>query len=266
MNDVQARPDHRGIALQQVGICSLPYPITVTDKAHQQTHTVATIAMSVNLPPAEKGTHMSRFVEELKVHHNNISMRTLPRLLNDMKGRLMQDCARVEISFPIFLERVAPVSRSRALVGYQCRMVAEMKGTEQDSILEVKVPVTSLCPCSKEISDYGAHNQRGTITLAVRTTLSEDGNPHQIWIEDLIDVAEASASSPVYTSLKREDEKFVTESAYLTPCFVEDITRNVVERLQQDARVAWFRVHVENFESIHGHSAYAVCEMAMESM
>jgi len=260
MIDVQSRKDHRGIALDRVGVTGLRYPIVVLDQAHERQETVASITMSVNLPHHFKGTHMSRFIEVLNHHHGEITLRTLPQLLKDLRAKLDAESARVELSFPYFLERRAPQSQARGLMDFDCRFVGEMKGDEVDFILEVKVPVTSLCPCSKEISDYGAHNQRGIISIEVRSTLDEANIPHLIWIEELIAVAEASASSPVYPLLKRADERHVTMQAYDNPVFVEDMARNVAAKLQEDPRIAWFHVHAENFESIHNHSAFASLE------
>lgn len=260
MIDVQSRKDHRGIALDRVGVTGLRYPIVVLDQANERQETVASITMSVNLPHHFKGTHMSRFIEVLNHHHGEITLRTLPHLLRDLCAKLDAESARVELSFPYFLERRAPQSQARGLMDFDCRFVGEMKGDEVDFILGVKVPVTSLCPCSKEISDYGAHNQRGIITIEVRSTLDEDKHPHLIWIEELISVAEASASSPVYPLLKRADERHVTMQAYDNPVFVEDMARNVAQKLQKNSKVAWYRVHVENHESIHNHSAFAYVE------
>lgn len=260
MIDVQSRQDLRGIALDRVGVTGLRYPIVVLDQAHERQETVASITMSVNLPHHFKGTHMSRFVEVLNQHHGEITMRTLPQILKDLRARLDAESARVELSFPYFLERKAPVSNARGLMDFDCSFIGEMSGDASEFSLGVKVPVTSLCPCSKEISDYGAHNQRGIITLQVRSTLAEDGHPHLVWIEELIAVAEASASSPVYPLLKRADERHVTMQAYDNPVFVEDMARNVAGRLQGDPRIAWFHIHAENFESIHNHSAFASLE------
>ena len=257
MMDVQSRPDDRGIALDQVGVMGLRYPISVLDKDHEKQSTVAQITMSVNLPHHFKGTHMSRFLEVLNEHHGEVTMRTLPAILNRMRDRLDAESARIELTFPYFLERSAPVSGSKGMMDYECVFIGEMTGESLDFTIGVKVPVTSLCPCSKEISEYGAHNQRGIITLQVKSTLDADGRPNLIWLEELIALAESCASSPVFPLLKREDERHVTMRAYENPVFVEDMARNVAEKLQSDERVAWFSVHAENFESIHNHSAFA---------
>jgi GTP cyclohydrolase I len=213
--------------------------------------------MSVSLPHHFKGTHMSRFVEVLNEHRGEVTMRTLPAILTELKERLKAESARVHVVFPYFLERVAPVSGARALMDYECSFVGEVNGGAEDFLLSVRVPVTSLCPCSKAISDYGAHNQRGYVTIEVRSTAANGGEPAIIWIEELVDMAERAASAPVYPLLKRADERAVTMRAYDNPVFVEDMVRNVAEELQQDDRVAWFRVHAQNQESIHNHSAFA---------
>jgi GTP cyclohydrolase IB len=258
MNDVQNYPDTRGISLEQVGVKGLRYRIRVPAKKGEAHEATATVSLSVNLPHHQKGAHMSRFLEVFSRHHENISLETLPKLLVDLRDRLKATNARVEMAFSIFLERSAPVSGATAFLDFDCRLLGHMRGKSLNMVLEVRVPVTSLCPCSRDISDYGAHNQRGTISISVRPTMEKSGDPHQICFEDLIDMAEACGSSPVYPLLKREDEKFVTEDAYENPAFVEDIVRNVAIRLKADPRVAQYSVEVENFESIHNHSAYAM--------
>lgn len=262
MKDVQSLPDERRIAIDQVGVSELRYPIVVLDRARRTQQTVARITMSVNLPHHFKGTHMSRFIEVLNRHHGEITVRTLPALLGELRERLQAESAQIELTFPYFLERAAPASGARAFMDYECTFVARADGKEEDFVLGIRVPVTSLCPCSKAISDYGAHNQRGYVTIVVRGTRPEGGPPAFIWIEELIDLAERSASAPVYPLLKRPDERHVTMQAYDNPAFVEDIVRNVAGELRADPRVAWFRVHVVNHESIHNHSAFARVEWA----
>jgi GTP cyclohydrolase I len=226
--------------------------------------------MSVSLPREQKGTHMSRFVEVLNDHHGEVTMRTVPAILRDLRDRLDASTARIELTFPYFLERVAPVSGARALMDFETSFIGESDATRDDFVLRVKVPVTSLCPCSKAISEYGAHNQRGYVTISVRSYPAEsvgsvgsdrvaagEGLPQLVWIEELVSLAEACASAPVYPLLKRADERFVTEQAYDNPVFVEDMVRNAAQRLQDDPRIAWFHVHAENHESIHNHSAFA---------
>lgn len=262
MHDIQSEADHRNIPINKVGVCDLRYPIVVLDQKNQSQSTIARLSMSVNLPHEFKGTHMSRFIEVLNSHRGEMTMRTLPGILAALKERLSAESAHIEVEFPYFLERTAPVSGAVGLMDYQCRFVGEANGAKADFILCVSVPVTSLCPCSKAISDYGAHNQRGEITIKVRSFGAEAGAPALIWIEELIAVAEASASSPVYALLKREDERHVTMQAYDNPVFVEDIVRNVAAKLQDDERLTWFHVHAINHESIHNHGAFAEIEWA----
>jgi len=260
MDDVQGYQDERRIPIDQVGVSDLRYPIVVLDRDQGKQHTIARLKMSVNLPHNFKGAHMSRFLEILNEHRGEVTMRTLPVILRDLKDRLEAESARIEVSFPYFLERTAPVSGAKGLMDYNCAFVGEANGDKDDFILGVQVPVTTLCPCSKTISDYGAHNQRGYVGVEVRSARSESGNPELIWIEELIDIAERSASAPVYPLLKRVDERSVTMQAYDNPVFVEDLVRNVAGRLQDDRRVAWFRVNVENHESIHNHNVFARIE------
>ena len=260
MHDIQNQADHRNIPIDKVGVCDLRYPIVVLDRKNQSQSTIARLSMSVNLPHEFKGTHMSRFIEVLNSHRGEMTMRTLPGILAELKERLSAESAHVEAEFPYFLERSAPISGAVGLMDYQCRFVGEANGGKSDFILSVSVPVTSLCPCSKAISDYGAHNQRGEITIEVRSCGADSGAPALVWIEELIAVAETSASSPVYALLKREDERHVTMQAYDNPVFVEDIVRNVAAKLQEDERLTWFRVHAINHESIHNHGAFAEIE------
>jgi GTP cyclohydrolase I len=264
MEDVQSRPDHRGIPLNQVGVTDLRYPIVVLDRDHAKQHTIATLSMSVNLPHDFKGTHMSRFLEVLNAHRGEVTMRTLPTILRELRAALDAESARIEIRFPYFMERAAPQTGASALMDYECSFVGEANGGIADFVLGVRVPVTSLCPCSKEISDYGAHNQRGFITIEVRGSRGDDSHPALIWIEELIEMAERSASAPVYPLLKRADERYVTMQAYDNPVFVEDMVRNVAVQLRDDKRAAWFRVHVVNDESIHNHGAFAQVEWRRE--
>lgn len=260
MEDVQNRRDSRNIALDHAGVSDLRYPIVVLDRDHQVQHTVASISMSVGLPEEFKGTHMSRFIEVLNEHRGELTMRTLPALLHDLRQRLQAKAARVEVVFPYFIERSAPVSKSTALMDYECSFVGESMNDTDDFVLSVKVPVTSLCPCSKAISDYGAHNQRGYITVKTRGMRQSDGSLAFLWIEELVEIAEQASSSPVYPLLKRPDERHVTMQAYDRPAFVEDMVREVALSLQRDPRVAWFHVRAVNQESIHNHSAFAQIE------
>lgn len=257
MDDVQSRFDERGIALDKAGVSGLRYPIVVLDRQDGRQETVAKISMSVSLPHHFKGTHMSRFIEVLNLHRGEVTMRTIPQILRELKERLEAETAHIEVEFPYFVERIAPVTKSKALMDYECSFIGESNGTKDDFILRVRVPVTSLCPCSKEISDYGAHNQRGYITIEIRSQIKENGESEIVWIEELIEIAERSASSPVYPLIKRPDERFVTMQAYDNPVFVEDMTRKAAEQLMENSKVTWFRVHAENDESIHNHNAFA---------
>lgn len=260
MDDVQNLQDVRRIPIDRVGVSNLRYPIVVLDRQRGKQETVATLAMSVSLPHHFKGTHMSRFIEVLNKHRGEVTSQTLPEILRELRTRLDAESAHIEVGFPYFLERSAPVTEAKALMDYECTLVGESTGDKEDFVLGVRVPVTSLCPCSKQISDYGAHNQRGYVTIEVRHARKESGEREIIWIEELIEVAEQSASAPVYALLKRADERHVTMQAYDNPVFVEDMVRNVALHLQRDGRVQWFRVHARNDESIHNHSVFAQVE------
>lgn len=257
MIDIQSQQDHREIPIDLVGVSDLRYPIIVWDRDHEKQSTVATLNMSVSLPHHFKGTHMSRFLEVLTQHQGEMTMETLPAILHQLKERLGAESARVEVKFPYFLERTAPATGSKALMDYECWFHGESNGSKDDFVLGICVPVTSLCPCSKAISEYGAHNQRGYLTMEVRSVCDETGQPSLIWLEDLVEVAESSASAPLYPLLKRADERHVTMQAYENPVFVEDMVRNVAAKLMEDDRVQWFSVHAVNHESIHNHNAFA---------
>jgi GTP cyclohydrolase I len=260
MEDVQGRRDEREVALDRVGVSGLRYPIVVLDRDHQKQHTVAILKMSVNLPHEFKGTHMSRFIEVLNEHRGEITMRTIPSVLRDLRKKLEAESAHIHLVFPYFLERRAPVSGASALMDYECSFDAEVNGGTDRFVFGVRVPVTSLCPCSKAISDYGAHNQRGYVTIDVQTIRDPENNFALVWFEELIDIAERSASAPVYPLLKRADERHVTMQAFDNPVFVEDMVRNVALVLKNDSRIAWFRIVALNQESIHNHSAFASVE------
>lgn len=255
--DIQKTKDRRGVAIDKVGVCDLAFPITVLDRANQRQSTAATISMSVSLPHHFKGTHMSRFVEVMSRHQGEVTMRTLPLILHELKEKLESKSAHIELDFTYFLQRPAPVSGSAAPMDYRCTFIGESNGKVDDFLLRVKVPVATLCPCSKEISDYGAHNQRGIITLTVRPR-RKNGLWELIWIEELIAYAEQSASAPLYPLLKRPDERHVTMQAYDNPVFVEDVVRNAARFLKKDKRIQWFEIRAVNQESIHNHSAFAV--------
>jgi GTP cyclohydrolase I len=255
--DIQSSTDERQIAIDQVGVCDLTYPIVVLDREKQKQQCAAKISLSVSLPHHFKGTHMSRFLEVLAQHQGEFTMHTVPALLHDLKQRLDAETAHIEVEFPYFLQRTAPVSGLSAPMDYLCTFIGESNGKSDDFVLKVRVPVSTLCPCSKEISDYGAHNQRGYVTICVRTNRKPDDSWNFVWIEELIEVAENSASAPIYPLLKRSDERHVTMQAYDNPTFVEDVVRNAARLLQQDNRVGWFEVRCVNHESIHNHSAFA---------
>ncbi len=260
LRDLQATKDERKIPIDQVGVSGLRVPIVVLDRNRGRQDTVAQITLSVNLPHHFKGTHMSRFIEVLNRHRGEVTMNTVPAILADLKKKLSAKSARVEVAFPYFLERSAPVSKARALMDYECRFVGEANGRHDDFILGVAVPVTSVCPCSKAISDYGAHNQRGKLEIQIRCRKARSGARDLVWIEELIEIAEASASAPVFAMLKRPDERHLTMQAFDNPVFVEDMVRNAAERLQGDPRITWFRIFALNQESIHNHNAFARLE------
>jgi GTP cyclohydrolase IB len=256
--DIQATPDERGIAIDQVGISDLRYPIQVLDSEGRPFPTVARISMSVHLPHHFKGTHMSRFLEVLSKHEGEVTMHTLPAILHDLKTNLDAEEAHIEVAFTYFVTKKAPVSGSPAKVGCDCVFLGTSNGSRDHFSLRVTVPVTTLCPCSKEISDYGAHNQRGYVTMEVAPKPKAGGGWELVWIEELIEVAEKSGSAPVYALLKRPDERHVTMQAFDNPVFVEDVVRNAAAILKSDRRVASFSVRAVNHESIHDHNAFAV--------
>ncbi|MFQ5993700.1 MAG: GTP cyclohydrolase FolE2 [Acidiferrobacterales bacterium] len=249
--DVQSTPDTRKIPVDKVGIRHISHPIRVKDRSQGEQHTIAQFNMYVELPHSFKGTHMSRFVEILNNYEPEISVESFRDMLSEMVKLLDADTGHIEMSFPYFVTKSAPVSGVKSLMDYHVTMIGEFKNRKHTMILKVVVPVTSLCPCSKEISQYGAHNQRSHVTVSVETTKF-------VWIEDLIEVVENQASCQVYGLLKRPDEKYVTEHAYDNPKFVEDMVRDVASALNEDDRIEAYVVESENFESIHNHSAYAM--------
>ena len=255
LHDVQSGGDHRELRIDKVGVRGLRFPIQIRDKAHTHQNTIATIAMAVDLPKEFKGTHMSRFIEVLNAHGSVVHVENIVDILHAMQRKLHAATAHLEMEFPFFLTKLAPVTGMAGVMDYTARFAATASGKEIDFVLTVIVGVTTLCPCSKAISKHGAHNQRGNVTVAIRSD-------KVVWIEDLIALVEASASSELYSLLKRPDEKAVTERAYENPVFVEDLVRNVALRLNADARVRWYKVEAENFESIHNHNAYACIEKA----
>ncbi len=251
MKDIQNQHDYRNIPIDKVGIKDLQYPITVLDRRNSLQHTVATINMYVDLPHNYKGTHMSRFVEMLHLFRPEVSLKKISVILEQMKKCLNAASANIEVTFPYFIEKKSPVSNSPGLMDYTCSFLgsSDPKG-KIDLVSVVVVPISSVCPCSKEISNAGAHNQRGQVRLGTRFDKF-------IWIEDMIELVESSASCDVFSILKRVDEKHVTEKAFSNPKFVEDIVRDIADELKKDKNITWFSVSAENFESIHNHSAYA---------
>ena len=255
--DHAAQEDLRALPIDKVGIKDLSYPIQVLDRENKLQSTVGRFNLYVSLPSHFKGTHMSRFIEVLNARRGEITIRNMPAILADIQSRLEADDAHIEVSFPYFVSKRAPVSGVESIMEYPCRFHASKRGTHVDFVLAVRVPVKSLCPCSKAISERGAHNQRSLVDVEVRST-------EFIWIEDIVQVVEACASAPLYALLKREDEKHVTELAYDNPKFVEDLVRDVVLRVRDLPGVGWLRVSAENQESIHNHSAYAQIEWSAE--
>jgi GTP cyclohydrolase I len=253
IDDVQGRPDTRRIPIDRVGIKDIYHPVRVKDRSGGEQHTIAHFNMYVHLPHNFKGTHMSRFVEILNEHEREISVESFNDMLAQMTVRLDSGAGHLEMTFPYFIMKRAPVTGVQSLLDYKATLAAELKDGKIVTWLKVVVPVTSLCPCSKQISDYGAHNQRSHVTISARIA-------EHVWLEELIDVAEQEASCELYGILKRPDEKYVTERAYDNPKFVEDIVRDVAVRLNTDARIRAYVIESENFESIHNHSAYARVE------
>jgi GTP cyclohydrolase I len=253
IEDVQGRADTRRIPIDRVGIKDIFHPVRVKDRSGGEQHTIANFSMYVHLPHNFKGTHMSRFVEILNEHEREISVESFNAMLADMTTRLESGGGHLEMSFPYFVMKKAPVTGVQSLLNYQATLAAELRDGRIETRIKVLVPVTSLCPCSKQISDYGAHNQRSHLTISA--TIRE-----HVWLEELIDVAEQEGSCELFGILKRPDEKWVTERAYDNPKFVEDIVRDVATRLNQDERIRSYVIEAENFESIHNHSAYARIE------
>jgi GTP cyclohydrolase IB len=252
IEDVQGHADTRRLPINRVGIKDIRHPVRVKDRSSGEQHTIATFNMYVSLPHNFKGTHMSRFVEILH-GEREISVESFRLMLAKMTERLEAETGHIEMSFPFFVMKKAPVSGVESLMDYHATLIGERHNGKTEMWVRVVVPVTSLCPCSKQISDYGAHNQRSHVTIKARLR-------SHLWIEEIIGIAESEASSELYGILKRPDEKYVTEHAYDNPKFVEDLVRDVAARLNADERIAAYTVEAENFESIHNHSAYALIE------
>ncbi|MDH4173178.1 MAG: GTP cyclohydrolase FolE2 [Betaproteobacteria bacterium] len=251
--DVQSAPDSRKLAIDRVGIKAIRHPIQIMQRAGGVQHTIAHFNMYVGLPHHFKGTHMSRFVEILSAHEREITVDSFQAMVKEMVAKLEAEEGVVEMTFPYFIEKSAPVSRVKSLLDYEVSFVSQIVEGRQGFAMKVLVPVTSLCPCSKKISAYGAHNQRSHVTVTAHTG-------DFVWIEEIVDLVEKQASSELYGLLKRPDEKHVTERAYDNPKFVEDMVRDVAALLNLDERISRFVVESENFESIHNHSAYALIE------
>ncbi len=253
LHDKQSEPDYRELRIDKVGVRGLRFPITVRDKERTVQNTVATIGMFVDLPKEFKGTHMSRFIEVLNAHGNVIHVENINDILFAMQEKFLAATSHLEIEFPYFMVKKAPVSGLESVMDYVARFDAAACHHEIDFVLTVKAMVTTLCPCSKAIAAYGAHNQRGEVTVQIRSRKA-------VWIEDLIGIIESSGSSELYSLLKRQDEKAVTERAYENPVFVEDLVRNVAVKLNAHPEITWYKVEAENHESIHNHNAYACIE------
>lgn len=249
--DVQSSADTRQLAIDKVGIKDIKHPVQVKDRSGREQHTIANFNMYVNLPHNFKGTHMSRFVEILNENEYDITVQSFKQMLAEMTERLEAQSGHIEMNFPYFVRKAAPVSEVKSLMDYDVTFIGEINGDQPAITVKVVVPVTSLCPCSKKISQYGAHNQRSHVTVTARTN-------GFVWIEDIIDMVEKEASCELFGLLKRPDEKHVTEHAYNNPKFVEDMVRDIAARLNQDDRIGAYTVESENFESIHNHSAYAL--------
>lgn len=249
--DVQGRPDTRGVAIDRVGISGVKLPIRVSDRGGQAEPTVGTFKLTVALPPEVKGTHMSRFLELLHEEEDHvISVENMQALLPDMNARLKAETGEIQVHFPWFISKPAPITGTESKVDYEVIIEGTQTADGYTQTVEVKVPITTLCPCSKTISDYGAHNQRGIVSVRYEAR-------EHVWFEEIIEMVEAQGSCEVFGILKRPDEKLVTERAYENPKFVEDVVRDVALELRADARIARFEIEIENFESIHNHQAYA---------
>lgn len=253
MRDVQSERDQRNVTIDKVGISSVSWPIQVLDRTSGTQDTIANVSLSVCLPRDYRGTHMSRFVEVLSAQEKQVTFHNMDNLLQMLKERLNADEAHAVFDFPYFITKSAPVSGARGRVRYDVNFSASMKGDDFDLITELIAPIQTLCPCSKEISEYGAHNQRAHARIAARMNT-------MVWIEELAEIADSCASAPIYSLLKREDEKYVTEHAYNNPHFVEDSVRDLALAMERDQRITWYRVSVTSHESIHNHDAFASVE------
>jgi GTP cyclohydrolase IB len=247
--DIQSSPDERMIAIDRVGVRRIKYPICVLDRAKERQHTIGDFTLTVDLPHHFKGTHMSRFLEVLNEHRDKVSVESIPQILEKLRQRLTAETSHLQVEFPFFMTKKAPVTGREGVMEYNCGFYAT-GGSEEDFVIGAVVPVTTLCPCSKEISARGAHNQRGEVSARLRIK-------EHVWLEEIIETIESCASCELYPVLKRPDEKWVTEKAYDTPRFVEDMVREVALAFHRDDRILSYEIEVENFESIHAHNAYA---------
>ncbi len=253
MIDVQSLRDDRRIRIQKVGVKGLRYPITVLDKANKVQHTTASVNLYADLPHDFKGTHMSRFIEVFDAHRHDLGMRKFLSMLDEIRSVLDAETAYADLHFPYFVEKTAPASGAASIMSYDCGYSGRVSADRRDFRVLVSVPVQTVCPCSLAISRNGGHNQRGLVTIN-----AEVGR--FVWIEDLVDAAEDAASAGLYTLLKREDEKAVTELAFDNPRFVEDVVRETYKAIKAMDAFPRFSVEAENFESIHNHNAYAYVE------
>lgn len=256
LHDTQNQRDARGIPIDRVGVKSLRFPMRIRDRDNAEQHTVALVSLAVDLPHHFKGTHMSRFVEVLHSHGHIVTVADIAAMPRELLKKLDAEKAHVTFEFPWFRSKKAPATGAEGLVDYGVVFEVNAEGEKLDFVVTVKVPVATLCPCSKAISDRGAHNQRGVVTFSLRFS-------KPVWIEEMVELVEQSASCELYSVLKRPDEKLVTERAYDNPVFVEDLVRNVAARAQGHPQITWFRVEAENFESIHNHNAYALIEQSV---
>ncbi|HEY4715778.1 MAG TPA: GTP cyclohydrolase FolE2 [bacterium] len=253
LQDIQNTKPRRNMKIERVGVVGVSYPIAVRDREKSTQPTVGVITMSVDLPRHFKGTHMSRFIEVLNEYSRQIDIKKLSEILEKIKRRFQASAAHLEVEFPYFINKPAPVTSAEGLMEYNCKITGTAE-EKKDFIVEVKVPVTTLCPCSKAISRNGAHSQRCVVTVRVRYRKF-------FWIEDIISLVESCASADIYPVLKREDEKFVTEKAYDTPMFVEDIVREIAWKLRKEKNFFWFTVDAVSMESIHNYNVFAHIEV-----
>lgn len=261
MDDVQQQESIIKQQIDKVGITDLSYPVRILKKNNNYQHTVANMTACVSLPATERGTHMSRFIELLECYKHDINRDSMFKCLADMIDTFHSDYGYIFLSFPYFIDRRSPVSKKSSILQIQCSFTWEYKEKQRRQQVTVRVPVTTLCPCSKQISDYGAHNQRAYIELEL-----EPRDDTFIWLEDMIALVESVASAPIYPLLKREDEKHVTEQAYDNPKFVEDIVRELYVKVlaQYKKNAKHVNIRVESDESIHQHKAFAQLESDME--